>query len=208
MNTPFQPNVLKEQKDPLSMNISYQNVPNVPCITNKSVLAIGNPIMDITSTIDKEDIKKYGLIWGQTVFVNERNIGFFDDLEKRPEVTYTPGGSIQNTMRVAAWCLNMDDNCKGLFKLTMLGCVGDDLYKDRVENALKANGVIPLLQKMPNLETSRCAVGVYEKERCLVPQIRASNHLSEDFIEKNEEQIYDNDVLLIKGYFLQEKYDI
>ena len=207
MNTPFSYNF--QPKDKLAMSISYQNIPqDNPPLEKRSMIAIGNPIIDITADIDKESIQKYGLLWGQTIFANEKNIGYFDELEKRPEVTYTPGGSIQNTMRVASWCLNMDENSKNLFKLTMLGCVGNDLYKDKVENALKLNGVIPLLQVIPNVETSRCAVGVYKKERCLVPQIRASNNLSEEFIKNNEDKIFENDILLIEGYFLQEKFNI
>ena len=205
MNTPFTP-YNYQPKDKLAMSISYQSV--APILEKKSMISIGNPIIDIIADIDKESIQKYGLLWGQTIFANEKNIGYFEELEKRPEVTYTPGGSIQNTMRVASWCINMDENLKGLFKLTMLGCVGDDLYKEKVENALKLNGVIPLLQMMPNMQTSRCAVGVYKKERCLVPQIKASNNLSEEFIKNNEDQIFEHDILLVEGYFLQEKFDI
>ena len=206
MNTPFTPYNF-QQKDKLAMSISYQSIPPSDC-ERKSMIGIGNPIIDITADIDKESLQKYGLLWGQTIFANEKNIGYFDELEKRPEVTYTPGGSIQSTMRVASWCLNMDEESKGLFKLTMLGCVGNDLYKDKVENALKLNGVIPLLQEIPNMQTSRCAVGIYKKERCLVPQIRASNCLSEEFIKSNEDQIFENDILLVEGYFLQEKFEI
>ena len=201
MSTPFMP---FQQPPNLAMSISYQEVP----LQKKSVIAIGNPIVDITAEVDKESIQKYGLLWGSTVFANERNMGFFEELEKKPEVTYTPGGSIQNTIRVASWCLNMDENCKNLFNLTMLGCVGNDIYKDKVENSLKVNNVNPLLQVMPNMQTSRCAVGIFKKERCLVPQIRASNNLSEEFISQNEDKIFENDILLIEGYFLQEKYDI
>ena len=61
---------------------------------------------------------------------------------------------------------------------------------------------------MPDLEAFRCAVSIFKKERWLVHQLRASNNLSEDFIDKNEETIFDNDILIIEGYFLQEKFDI
>ena len=62
----------------------------------------------------------------------------------------------------------MDEDSKRLFKLTMLDCVGNDLYKDKVNNALKLNEITPLLQGISNFQTSRCAAGIYKKERCLV----------------------------------------
>ena len=42
-----------------------------------SVLAIGNPIIDITANIEKELIQKYGLKWGETVFSTPENETFF-----------------------------------------------------------------------------------------------------------------------------------
>ena len=39
-------------------------------------------------------------------------------------------------------------------------------------------------------------------------QIKASNCLTEDFVNENEKEIMSHDALLIEGYFLQEKYDL
>ena len=203
--TPF-----NNQNDNLAMSIS-QNIPYNNPSTNyrfQNIIAIGNPIVDISSEIDKESIQKYRLKWGETVFVDPGNVGFFDELESKPQVTYIPGGSIQNTLRVASWCLNMEPNNKGKFSLTMLGATGTDPYKEKIVNALKFSGVIPLLQPIPNMCTSRCGVGIYKKERCLLTEIRASNCLTEDFVNENINKIDSNDAFLIEGYFLQEKFDI
>ena len=89
----------------------------------------------------------------------------------------------------------MDEDSKRLFKLTMLDWVGNDLYKDKVNNALKLNEITPLLQGVPNIQTSRCAAGIYKKERCLVQQISASNYLSEEFMKSNEKQVFENDII-------------
>ena len=64
----------------------------------KSLIAIGNPIVDISAETDSASIEKYALAWGQTVFANEKNIGFFEELEKKKDVSYVPGGSIQNSL--------------------------------------------------------------------------------------------------------------
>ena len=203
--TPF-----NSQNDNLAMSIS-QNIQFNNPINNfrfQNIIAIGNPIVDISSEIDKESIQKYRLKWGETVFVDPGNVGFFDELESKPQVTYIPGGSIQNTLRVASWCLNMEPNNVGKFSLTMLGATGTDPYKDKIVNALKSSGVVPLIQSIPNMSTSRCGVGIYKKERCLLTEIRASNCLTEDFVNENLNKIDMNDAFLIEGYFLQEKFEI
>ena len=174
----------------------------------RSIIAIGNPIVDISAEIDTEILARYKLVWGGTFFANESNMRFFEELESKPQVTYIPGGSIQNTLRVTSWCLNMEEKNKDKFKITMLGAIGDDNYKDKIMNALKSSGVKPLLQQIPNITTSRCGVGICQKERCLLPHIKASNCLTEQFVSDNENEIYSNDALLIEGYFLQEKYNI
>ena len=172
------------------------------------IIAIGNPIVDILAETDNETLKRYKLIFGGTFFANESNMGFYDELESKPQVTYIPGGSIQNTLRVANWCLNMEEQNKGKFSVTMLGAIGQDNYKDKIMNALNSAGVIPLLQPIPNISTSRCGVGICQKERCLLPHIKASNCLTDDFVKEHEEKIFNNDALLIEGYFLQERYDL
>ena len=156
-----------------------------------SIIAIGNPIVDISAEIDSESLQKYELKWGETVFANEKNFGFYEFLEKKPEVTYIPGGSIQNTLRTASWLLSMEEENKDKFSITMLGATGNDGYKDKIMDALKSSGVKPLLQSIPDMSTSRCGVGIFQKERSLLTDIRASNCLT-----------------IIEGYFLQEKFDL
>jgi adenosine kinase len=125
-----------------------------------------------------------------------------------PQVTYIPGGSIQNTLRVTALCLNMEPNKANMFKLTMLGATGNDNYRNKIIYAFDQLGVQHILEIIPNVQTSRCGVGIHQKERCLLPEIRASNCITEKFIKDNEDKIFKHDALLIEGYFLQEKYDL
>ena len=127
-----------------------------------SLIAIGNPIIDIIGEVSNESITKYELKWGQTVFANEKNLPFFEELEKNPNVSYILGGSIQNTMRYCSWVLNKQ-NLKNNFKLTMLGCVGDDKYGKKINEALKENDVIPLLQTANGIQTSRWVLEYIKK---------------------------------------------
>lgn len=176
--------------------------------TLSSIIGIGDPIVDISAEIDKDSIKKYELAWGSTVMANDKNIKIFNEIEKRDHVSYIPGGSVQNTMRVISWCLNNQQKTQGRFRVSMLGCVGDDIYSHKIINSLKDSGVVPLLQQLPKEETSRCGVGIYKKERCLVTELRASKKLSEKFIQENIDSILDHQALLIEGYILQSKLNI
>ena len=174
----------------------------------RSLIAIGNPIVDITAQTDEETLKKFNLKLGGTVFANEENKGYFKLLEKDPKVKYIPGGSIQNTLRVASWCINMEPQTSKLFKITMLGATGKDNYREKIINAFTLSGVNYLLECIPEEETSRCGVGIIKKERCLLPEIRASNKISEKFIKEHRDEIYKYDALLIEGYLIKERFEI
>jgi adenosine kinase len=68
---------------------------------NGFLIGLGNPILDISNNTDEEHINKFGLQFGQTVFANDTNKGFFDVLENSPNCSYIPGGSVTNSIRVA-----------------------------------------------------------------------------------------------------------
>ena len=203
---------------PYGMTISQENI-NIPnssyviahtmnqVYSANSLIAIGNPMVDITVSIDKDTLQNYGLEYRRTTFCNEKTQKFLDELDKRPIVTYTPGGSVMNTLRVCSYILNMNQNESGKHHITMLGAVGNDIYKDKIINSLKEAKVEPMLEILQE-KTSRCGVGIYKRDRCLVPDIQASKNLSKEFIDEKLESIYQHDVLLIEGYYLKENYDL
>lgn len=90
----------------------------------------------------------------------------------------------------------------------LLGCIGSDSYGNRIKDALDRAGVKPLLEITEEHKSSRCGVGIHLKERCLLPDIRASNKLSMEYVQKNLDAISEASILLIEGYFVIEKYDI
>ena len=90
----------------------------------------------------------------------------------------------------------------------LLGCIGNDSYGKKISEALQQANVDPILEMREDMLSSRCAVAVHLKERCLVPEIRASTMLSMDFVDKNLEKILKASIYLIEGYFVIERYDI
>ena len=115
-----------------------------------SIIGIGDPIVDVTSYIEPSLIEKYGLKIGDSIFADEastdKNLEVFKVLESMDAVSYVPGGSVQNSMRVLSWCLGMEPNKRDKFSVSMLGSIGDDDYKNKILNALKDNGVNSMLQ--------------------------------------------------------------
>jgi len=177
-----------------------------------SIIGIGDPIVDIISQISLNEIEKYQLKLGDSIFAsedyNERNVEMFKILESMPLVSYTPGGSVQNSIRVISWCLNNNSTDRKNYKISMLGSVGDDLYKNKITLSLEDIGVNPILEILKGDKTSRCGVGIYKKEKLFVTQLRASKRLSEKFIEDNLNKILDHQAFLIEGYLLNNKFDI
>ena len=176
-----------------------------------SLIAIGNPIVDITAEITKEAIEKFNLKWGDNFFYNNQDnndIEFIGELENESKTTCVPGGTIQNTLRVASWCKNKKKNNEKKFKVSMLGAVGKDNYKNKIINALKEVGVNPILEIIIGNETSRCGVGIYQNEKYHLADLRASRRLSEKFIENNSDIIFSHDSLLIEGYMFNNHFNL
>jgi sugar/nucleoside kinase (ribokinase family) len=72
------------------------------------------------------------------------------------------------------------------FRCALLGCVGNDDYGCKIKNALKDLNVDGLLETHKTKKSSRCGVGIHKKERCLLPEINASNELSLDFVKSHQ----------------------
>jgi len=180
-----------------------------------TIIGIGDPIVDIISEINADIITEHELKLGDSIFASEdcanKNIEMFNILENNRSVNYVPGGSVQNTLRVLSWNLINDYdliNTRETFQITMLGSVGDDQYKNKIINSLEDIGVNPLLEILPGDKTSRCGVGIYQKEKLFITQLRASKRLSEKFIENNFDKISEHQALLIEGYLIQNKFNI
>ena len=181
-----------------------------------SFIAMGDPIVDISAEMDEGVITKYGLEYGQTVFVDENNKNLFKEIERNPNVKYIAGGALENSLRVIAWTLDIKNHnkiCKEknrpdlLSKCTMLGCVGNDNYKIKLEHSLKELGIEPLFEVSATLPTSTCGVVICNKERSLLTNLQASKKISMKFVEDNLDKILSHDVFAVEGYFIKENFE-
>ena len=134
-------------------------------------------------------------------------------------VRYIVGGSIQNILKSLSFSLyqnpysnNFNNNSINMniienYKINMLGCVGTDIYKEKIINTLNQSKIEHILE-ITNGETSRCAAGFYNKEPYLISDIKSSKNLDKEFIISNKDNILNHQILLIEGYYIQNQFEI
>ena len=65
-----------------TVNEEHKKIDQFEQFRFRSMIAIGNPIVDISNNVSDEVIKKYNLKWGETIFANESNVGFLTNYKK------------------------------------------------------------------------------------------------------------------------------
>ena len=175
-----------------------------------SIIALGNPIVDFSAEIDESDIQKYGLKKGEVAFVTNENKGFYLEIEQKLQVFSTIGGSALNILRAISWGLrNSSMDLSAEKKISMLGCVGNDILKNKIINTLQQSNIKTNLLEQIDMATSRCAVGICNnKDRYFLSDIVASRNLSVNFIQNHWNEIISHDALLIEGYFIKENFEL
>ena len=183
----------------------------------KSIIGIGDCMVDIITEIDSQIINAYHLENDQTKYTDENTKNIFKELESMPFVRYIPGGSVQNTLRTLSNFLHnnsaLNNNVNNIinigekYEISMLGCIGEDVYRDKIINTLNHSKIKPLL-KLSKGETSRCGAGFYNKNPFLISEIKASKNLDKEFILSNKDEILKHEILLIEGYYLQYQFEL
>lgn len=65
------------------------------------LLGMGNPLLDISATVDSNFLKKYDLNANDAILAEEKHKPMYDELIELYKADFIAGGSVQNTMRVA-----------------------------------------------------------------------------------------------------------
>eukprot|EP01060_Flectonema_neradi_P037222 TRINITY_DN7428_c3_g1_i1.p1 TRINITY_DN7428_c3_g1~~TRINITY_DN7428_c3_g1_i1.p1 ORF type:complete len:469 (+),score=65.87 TRINITY_DN7428_c3_g1_i1:43-1449(+) len=146
------------------------------------IVGLGNPLLDVCSTVDVGYLDKYGLEYNGACVCEPKHKEVFDYLKSgKTEVTKVPGGSCLNTMRVTQWITQSPG------ATTFLGTVGDDEYGTSLRNEAQIDGLLfpPLIH--PTLNTGTCAVLIADQQRSLVADLGASVHFSDKTLEQNPE---------------------
>lgn len=85
------------------------------------ILGMGNPLLDISATVDTAMLDKYSLKANDAILYEKEDL--YDELLANHKVDYIAGGATQNSCRVAQW-LMADSQSVAFF-----GCVGKIIFR-------------------------------------------------------------------------------
>lgn len=186
---------------------SFENIrKQIPKLIN-SIIALGNPMIDITAPqCERNYIEEFHLNEGINYTTNN-NLAFFSRIEEMIYVSKSLGGSALNILRSLSWCLKKN-NINGK-KLSMLGSVGNDTYKNMIITSLQSLNIsTDFLEILQNENTSKCAVAIYDNKRYFLSDILASKHLSGNFVQSKWDEIISHDAIIIEGYYIKENFQL
>lgn len=143
------------------------------------LLGMGNPLLDISSKVDKDMLDKYGLENGNQILAEEKHMPLYEELAARPDVQYIAGGATQNSIRVAQWMLQEAG------QTAYFGCVGADKYADTMREVCTKDG-IAVHYMVDGPATGTCAVCVVDDDRSLVANLAAANNYKVDHLKQPE----------------------
>ncbi|XP_043674934.1 adenosine kinase 2 [Vespula pensylvanica] len=162
------------------------------------LLGMGNPLLDISATVDKNFLEKYDLKANDAILAEEKHKSLYDELINLYNANFIAGGSVQNTMRVTQWFLEKSKVA------SYMGCVGNDKYSKILEERALTNGLNICYQYTDKEPTGTCAVLITGKERSLCANLAAANCFSSSHIEvpENKKLIENAEYIYISGFFL------
>nr|XP_034191807.1 adenosine kinase 2-like isoform X3 [Osmia lignaria] len=162
------------------------------------LLGMGNPLLDISATVDDDFLKKYQLNSNDAILAQEKHKPMYDELIEQYKADFIAGGSVQNTMRVAQWFLEKPRVA------TYMGCVGVDKYSKILEEKARADGLNVRYQYTNKESTGTCAVLITGSERSLCANLAAANCFSLSHIEEpeNKKFVEAAEYIYVSGFFL------
>ncbi|KNC46749.1 adenosine kinase [Thecamonas trahens ATCC 50062] len=145
--------------------------------TENVIFALGNPLLDISATVDEGMLEKYGLKANDAILAEDKHIPMYEELSKHETVSYTAGGATQNSIRVAQHYM---DNARAT---TFVGCVGSDEYATKLSEAAAHDGVRVEYLVDEATPTGTCGCLITGKNRSLVANLSAANNYKADHLQ-------------------------
>eukprot|EP00833_Pecoramyces_ruminatium_P004532 jgi/Orpsp1_1/1178564/evm.model.c7180000065862.1 len=169
--------------------------------TEKILLGMGNPLLDMIANTPKDMLTKYSLKANDSIMAEEKHMPIYEDLMKNFNVTYVAGGATQNSIRGAQWLLPPNST-------TFIGCVGNDEYAKALEKAASDDGVyVPYMHVEE--PTGTCACLITDNNRSLVANLSAAEKYKIDHLKKPEiwELVEKAKCYYIGGFFFTHSHE-
>uniref|UniRef100_A0A0N5BCN2 Adenosine kinase n=1 Tax=Strongyloides papillosus TaxID=174720 RepID=A0A0N5BCN2_STREA len=172
-------------------------------MVNKNVdegilLGMGNPLLDIQTTVTKEFLDKHGLKENDAILADDSHLPLFEELLSLKDIEFIPGGATQNALRVCQWIIQKPNTC------TFFGAVGDDKYGRTLKEKAALAGVNAKYQLNPSVKTGTCAALINGTNRSLAAHLAAANTFNINHFDdqSNVELVNKAKYFYISGFFL------
>jgi len=165
---------------------------------HKTLLGIGNPLLDISVKVEQAFLDKYNKKVGNAVLAEESDFGLYKEIQTYEDVLYIAGGSTQNSIRGAQWMSPV----RGVTHY--IGSIGNDPNGEILTKAASFDGVQTHYYISQKFRTGCCAVLIKNNERSLIADLAAANDYQHDHYLTPEIQslIQSIDIFYSAGYFL------
>ncbi|CEF60678.1 Adenosine kinase [Strongyloides ratti] len=162
------------------------------------LLGMGNPLLDIQTTVTKEFLDKYSLKENDAILADDSHIPLFEELLSMKDTEFIPGGATQNALRVSQWIIQKPNCC------TFFGAVGDDKYGKTLKEITSLSGVNAKYQLNSSIKTGTCAVLINGSNRSLAAHLAAANTFNMNHFDdpSNVELVKKAKYYYISGFFL------
>jgi len=161
------------------------------------ILGMGNPLLDISSEVDKEFVEKYKIKMGNQILAEEEHMPMYDELSEMDSVEYIAGGATLNSIRIAQWASDRRDTT------AYIGCIGKDNFGEIMQKQVAMDGVKAFFKIDEKVPTGTCACCIMDKERSLIANLAAANEYSEEHFQANCAAIAKRArIIYSAGYFL------
>ncbi|MES1909879.1 MAG: hypothetical protein MHM6MM_002566 [Cercozoa sp. M6MM] len=163
-----------------------------------AILGCGNPLLDISSTVEQEMLDKYEVTLGNAILAEDKHMPVYEELANLPTCEYIAGGSTMNSIRVAQWVLQQPGAAH------YSGCIGQDKFGAQLEQCVSDAGVTAHFQIDEKRPTGTCAVLVKQHERSLIANLAAANHFEQSHLETPamKEAVARAKIIYCAGFFL------
>uniref|UniRef100_A0AC35TKL1 Adenosine kinase n=1 Tax=Rhabditophanes sp. KR3021 TaxID=114890 RepID=A0AC35TKL1_9BILA len=163
-----------------------------------TLLGMGNPLLDIITTVEKPFLDKYGLKEDDAILAEDKHVPMFEELLKMDNLTFVPGGATQNALRVCQWIVKKPKVC------TFFGAIGCDTYGETLREKAAADGVNAKYQVNEKVKTGTCAALINGTNRSLAAHLAAANTFTINHLDESEHQelIEKAKFFYIAGFFL------
>jgi len=160
------------------------------------ILGMGNPLLDISATVDAALLAKYSLKANDAILYEKEDL--YDELLAKHKVDYIAGGATQNSCRVAQWLLPVPKS------VAFFGCVGNDKSCEVLEKVSGEAGMVVKYQKSAEHPTGKCAVLITGQDRSLVTKLDAANHFTTAHFDDKDNwaMVESAKVVYSSGFFL------